>query len=84
MRALMTRITIASSGQTSSAISVRYASSFAITISIPTSIASAEMVGKNPFIVSVWIANVSAASRYMRSPALRTLWKRSERRCRCW
>ena len=67
-----------------SAIRVSRVFNRSMTAIIPKSIAKADMVGNTPFIASVWIANVSAVSRKIKSPELRRLWKASESRCSCW
>ncbi len=71
-------------GQTASARSVSCQSIRSITAIMPMNIAAEVMMGKTPFMLSVWMANVSAITRYRRSPTSRVLWKRSESRCRCW
>ena len=54
-----------------------------MTMVMPPSSTIDVRMGKNPFIVSVWIASVSAVSRNKRSPTSRRLWNAIERRWRC-
>ena len=63
MRRLMPTMERKSTGTIPSAINVSTQSSRSITTSMPTSITSELTIGKKPFMVSVWMAKVSAVRR---------------------
>ena len=69
-------------GTIARATAVMRASIWSITTVMPPSSTTDVRIGKNPFIVSVWIASVSAVSRKSRSPTSRRLWNAIERRWR--
>ncbi len=63
IRRLSPAIVKKSSGTTPSAISVSVTSSRSITTTMPQSSTAEVSTGKKPFIVSVWMAKVSAVRR---------------------